>query len=45
MASLTSITDMYGWDSAKNVVGYLLDNSKKWKGETADRIKQELKEL
>ena len=45
MASLTSITDMYGWDSAKNVVVFFLDNSDKWKGETADRIKQELKEL
>ena len=45
MQSLESINDNYGWDSAKTVVLYFLSNANTWKGETAKRIKAELKSL
>lgn len=45
MMSLDSIDDSYGWDSAKSVVLYFLCNAGTWKGETARRIKKELKEM
>lgn len=45
MMSLDSIDDSYGWDSAKSVVLYFLCNAGTWRGETARRIKAELKEM
>jgi hypothetical protein len=45
MQCLESINDTYGLDSAKNVVLYFLCNASTWKGETAKRIKAELKQL
>jgi hypothetical protein len=45
MQSLTSINDKYGWDNAKSVVLYFLSNASSWRGETAKRIKTELKQI
>jgi hypothetical protein len=45
MKTLKSINDNYFYDSAKSVVLYFLANSQTWKGETARRVKAELKEM
>lgn len=45
MSSLNKITDTYGCDSAKSVVLYFLGNAQTWRGETAKRIKNELKTM
>lgn len=45
MMSLESIDDRYYFDSAKSVVLYFLSNAGAWRGETAKRIKTELKEM
>jgi hypothetical protein len=45
MASLNKITDNYYFDSAKTIVLYFLSNAGTWKGETAKRIKAELKAM
>lgn len=45
MQQLNSIEDYYGVDSADSVLRYFLANAKTWKGETAKRIKIELKNL
>ena len=45
MASLDSIKDNYGADSAKSIVLYFLSNATTWRGEAARRIKAELKSL
>ena len=45
MLCLDSINDNYGFDSAKSVVRYFLANASTWRGETAKRIKAELKAL
>lgn len=45
MRSLHSLDDMYGADSAKSVVLYFLANAQSWRGETARRVKAELKGL
>jgi len=45
MRSLNSINDMYYSDSAKSIVLYFLGNAQSWRGETAKRIKLELKKL
>lgn len=45
MAELESIHDNYYHDSAKSVVMYFLSNTATWKGETARRIKAELKAM
>ena len=45
MACLNSINDSYGWDSAKSIVLYFLGNASTWRGETAKRIKAELKAM
>lgn len=45
MHQLDRITDDYGCDSAKSVVLYFLANVQSWRGETAKRIKAELKAL
>jgi len=45
MATLDSINDNYGWDSAKSIVLYFLSNASTWRGETAKAIKKELKAM
>jgi hypothetical protein len=43
--SLDKITDNYGADSAKSIIIYFLGNASTWRGETAKRIKKELKAI
>jgi hypothetical protein len=43
MGSLNSIQDDYYADSGVSVVLYFLSNASSWRGETAKRIKAELK--
>jgi hypothetical protein len=45
MSTLTSTEDNYGWDSGYSIVCYFLTNAGSWKGETARRIKAELREM
>ena len=45
MYSLNKITDRYHMDSGSSVVAYFLSNANTWKGETAKRIKAELKQM
>ena len=45
MFSLNSINDNYYFDSAKSIVLYFLCNAGTWRGETAKRIKSELKAM
>ena len=45
MLQLQSIDDAYGMDSAKSVVIYFLSNATTWRGETARRVKAELKAM
>ena len=45
MASLNSVNDNYGWDSGKTIVLYFLGNAATWRGDTAKRIKAELKAM
>jgi hypothetical protein len=45
MTTLGSIHDDYGCDSAESIVRYFLSNATGWRGETAKRIKAELKAL
>ncbi len=45
MQTLNSIDEMYYQDTAKSVVLYFLSNAATWRGETAKRIKLELKEM
>jgi hypothetical protein len=39
------VNEMYGCDSVKSEILYFLGNAQTWKGETARRIKLELKAL
>lgn len=45
MARLDRMSDNYGLDSADNIVRYFLGNAGTWRGETARRIKAELKAM
>ena len=45
MSTLDSINDNYGFDSGKSIVLYFLGNASTWRGETAKRIKAELKAM
>ncbi len=45
MATLNSINDNYGSESGKTMVLYFLSNASTWRGETAKRIKTELKAM
>ena len=45
MSSLTTINDNYGMDNASSIVIYFLSNASTWRGETAKRIKAELKAM
>jgi hypothetical protein len=45
MYDLNKITDNYMADSGKSIVLYFLSNASSWKGDTAKRIKAELKAM
>lgn len=45
MFGLTNVYDYHGMDSARSVINYFLANSQTWRGETAKRIKDELKQM
>jgi hypothetical protein len=45
MTGLGSINDDYYQDSGRSVVLYFLSNASTWRGETAKRIKKELKQI
>jgi hypothetical protein len=45
MYQLDSIRDNYYYDSGESVVRYFLANASTWKGETARKIKAELKQM
>lgn len=45
MQQLLDITDHYGLDPADDIVRYFLSNANTWRGETARRVKAELKEM
>ena len=45
MHSLHTMKDDYGMDSAQSIIAYFLSNASQWKGETAKRIKLELKAM
>jgi len=45
MQTLDSINDNYMFDSAKSIVLYFLSNASTWRGETAKRVKAELKAM
>lgn len=42
---LNTIDDSFGDDGAKSVIAYFLSNAKTWQGETARRVKKELKTI
>lgn len=44
MSVLETLDDSYGYDSARSIVLYFLSNATTWRGETARRVKAELRE-
>lgn len=45
MRSLSHMGDSYGLDSARGIVSYFLANAGTWRGETARRVKAELRAM
>ena len=45
MLTLDTITDSFGLDPADHVVRYFLANARSWRGDTARRVKAELKSM
>ncbi len=45
MQRLEDLHSYYGLDSAYSIINYFLVNTLTWRGETARRIKKELKEM
>jgi hypothetical protein len=45
LSTLDQITDRYYEDDAEDIVRYFLSNATTWKGDTARRIKAELKDI
>lgn len=45
MSCLNSVDDNYIMDSGRSIVSYFLANAGSWRGETAKRIKAELKAM
>jgi hypothetical protein len=43
MRELDSVNDPYFQDSGRSIVAYFLANASSWRGETAKRVKAELK--
>jgi hypothetical protein len=45
MSEMEDVSDPYGMSSGESVVRYFLGNASAWRGDTARRIKNELKEM
>ena len=45
MSQLDRVQDKYGYDTGKSVVLYFLANAGSWRGDTARRIKSQLKAM
>ena len=45
MFDLTNVSDYYGCDPASDIVGRFLSNAGQWRGDTARRVKKELKAM
>ncbi len=45
MSELNSVRDPFYYDSGESIVRYFLANAATWRGETAKRIKAELKAM
>jgi hypothetical protein len=45
MRSLEAVTDRYGMDTGHDMVAYFLSNATTWRGDTARRVKAELKAM
>ena len=45
MSGMGDISGSYGLDSGVSIVTYFLSNARTWKGETAKRVKAELKAM
>ncbi len=45
LSSLGSVNDRYGYDSGRDIVIYFLSNATTWRGETARKVKAELKAM
>tara|TARA_R110000824_G_scaffold224439_3_gene412101 strand:+ start:489 stop:728 length:240 start_codon:yes stop_codon:yes gene_type:complete len=45
MRSLDNVREKFGADSGESIVLYFLSNAQTWRGETARRVKKELKAL
>jgi len=45
MRYVDKVTDRYGDDTGRDIVVYFLSNAKTWRGDTARRVKAELKGL
>lgn len=43
MRDLEKVTDNYGADTGSYIVAYFLENARTWRGDTARRIKAELR--
>lgn len=43
MQDMGDINEHYGFDTGRSVVAYFLANAQTWRGETARRVKKELK--
>ena len=45
MSELSSLNDKFIFDSGRSVVSYFLANASTWRGDTAKRVKAELKAM
>ena len=45
MLTLYSIDDSYGCDSARSILLYFLANASTWRGDTARKVKAEIREM
>ena len=45
MRFLHTVDDTYGYDDARTVILYFMSNATTWRGETARRVKAELKAM
>lgn len=45
MATMNEIDENYGYDSGDSIVRYFLSNATTWRGDTARRVKAELKAM
>jgi hypothetical protein len=45
LGRLSAITDRFGFDDAEDIVRRFLVNARTWRGETARRVKAELRSL